>query len=131
MKRIFSGSLLLVLFCLVVMSFLYCSYVAKNDTDKKYEAIAGKYVFDMSSIGVQPQTIIFYVNDGKFMADAGDGDIREVQEVAGMEYEFIVPDSINGDWEIEFVKEENGIFNKCRAKNELQKLDIQGHKVKR
>ena len=132
MKIFLKRYILLLSLCLTV-GFLLAGSVSvaqeKSDADlkKKYAPILGEYEF---ALGGQADIIRFYIEENALWADSGDGRPATLVPVEGEVYSFTANDPISGEFEIKFLKDDQGEYTKCHIVNMSMGLEVEGTKIK-
>lgn len=120
------------IFVVVAVAFsLMTLPAAAQDLEKKYAPILGDYEFDMSESGMGVMVVQIYIENGSLWAwpkDMGDSP-GEMLPNEGKEFVFTIDNGDGSTWEIEFLKDESGKYNKCHAVNEMAGADMTGIKI--
>jgi len=114
----------------VIVFFVICSISPgqqnyDEELKKKYSPVLGEYVFDWSG---QTFFLNIYVKNNALWSDSGDGRPMAMNPEAKNTFEFTVEDSVNGTFEIKFLKDDQGKYSICHMVNSGIKLDIKGTK---
>ena len=102
------------------------------DLEKKYAAIIGDYEFDLTEMGMGVIVVSVFCDTDAIYAqpDVSDSPV-EMQPVEGKEFEFTVEDNGDGTYLLQFLKDENGKYTKCRVLNETMGMDVIGTKLEK
>ncbi len=104
----------------------------EGDAQNKYAAIVGDYEFDLVQIGQGIVVVNVYVEgDALWVWPETSSDAAELTAVEGETFKFYVDDDEEGRYELTFIKDEEGMYTKCRVVNESMGLDTTGTKVKK
>ena len=118
--------------CLTV-GFLLAGFFSiaqeRSDADliKEYAPILGEYEF---VFGGQASIIRFYIEENALWADSGDGRPATLVPVENEEFSFTASDPISGEFEIRFLKDDQGEYTKCRLASASMGLEAEGTKIK-
>ena len=132
MKSIQKSHISALMACLVVGLFLTCagSFAQERsdeDLKKEYAPILGEYMFES---GMGSFTLKFYIEGGALWADSGDGRPATMKPVDEEGFAFTAEDSINGLFQLKFLKDDQGEYSQCHVVNDNMGLDIKGTKIK-
>jgi len=120
--RISAVFLVPVLFVLSFVSF--ASGGQDVDLEKKYADILGSWEVDLNDAGMGMLTVEFYVEDGGLWALPEMGEAGQMIPVEGEEWKF----TIDSEWELEFIKDDNGKYHKCIVINEAGGINTTAQK---
>jgi hypothetical protein len=96
----------------------------------KYAAYCGEYQFDLTSYGAGLITAKVYVeNDALYMWADRSEPPDVLNPVENIDSKFSLDDPDEGHWDIEFLKDDQGKFTKCRLVNAGLGIDVVGGKV--
>ena len=114
-----------------VLSSISLAYQTDEELKKKYAPILGSYEFDMTDYGMGIMMVEVYVEYGSLWAFPETSDSAgEMIVVEGEELSFKIEDPNEGNYEIKFLKDDDGKYSKCHVKNELAGMDVIGTKIK-
>ena len=134
MLNIRTTSGLSVLICLILVVFLCGTVASAQDQDeplkKKYASLLGEFEFDISEFGGDVQVLTFYVDEGSLWIDSGDGDPATLKPVEGVEFEFTATASDGSEFEVKFVKDDEGKYTICEINIVSMGIVIVGTKIK-
>jgi len=118
----------LALILFILSSFSFSWVIQEVDLEKKYADIIGKWELELTDAGMGILPVEFYVENGEIWVIPADDPPLKVVLVQGEEWKFEVDD---GDtiWGLEFMKDENGKYHKCKVINEAQGIDTTGKKI--
>lgn len=123
-----------VLTCLILVVFLCGTVATAQDQDealkKKYASLLGEFEFDISEFGGDVQVLTFYVDEGSLWIDSGDGDPATLEPVEGVEFEFTATASDGSEFEVKFVKDDEGKYTICEINIVSMGIVIVGTKIK-
>jgi len=126
MKRIWGIFAAMVL----IAVFSFASGPQEKSAAQKFTAYCGEYNFDLTSYGAGLLTAKVYIeNDALYMwADRSEPpDI--LNPVKNSETKFFLDDPEEGHWDIEFLKDDQGKFTKCRIVNPGLGIDAVGERI--
>ena len=131
MKNLFINRFLCMSTCFIVCLFMVHSVsiaqgAADEDLKKKYAPILGKYEF-VTEGGTF--TLNFYIEGGALWTDSGDGRPATMEPLKDKPFEFKAEDSLNGIFEIKFLKNDEGEYTICHIANTDMGLDAKGNKI--
>ena len=127
-KRIFITLIGLILFFLISNSSTFAQEKSDEALNKKYAPIVGEYEFDLTSMGGEVQYVTFHVKEGEIWADSGDGDPAPMDPVEGAEFEFKAVGSDGQEFEIKFVKNDQGHYTICKIFIVMMDMEVEGIK---
>ena len=127
-NRIFITLAGLILFFILSGSITFAQAQSDEDLKKKYAPIIGEYEFDLTSMGGEVQYVTFHVIDGELWADSGDGDPATMEPVEGAEFEFKAVGSDGQEFEINFVKNDQGQYTICKIFIVMMDMEVEGIK---
>jgi hypothetical protein len=114
-----------------VLLITYPSSLAQDKTEeelkKKYAPILGEYEF---VAGGGSDIIRFYIEDGALWADSGDGRPVTLEPAEDETFSFTAQDPISGEFEIIFMKDDQGEYSICHIANAAMGLELEGIKIK-
>jgi hypothetical protein len=114
--------LVTVLFMLSFVSF--ASGGQDVDLEKKYADILGSWEVDLTDAGMGMLIVEFFAKDGRLWAQRELANPDPMIPVAGEEWKF----TVDSEWELEFIKDDNGKYHKCKVINEMAGIDTIGVK---
>ena len=126
MKRV--GSFLLAAALLAAFAFA----VAAQDRKPagKYAPFCGEYQFDLTAYGAGIITAKVYVENDLIYIWADKSDPPDVMSpVENVPTKFFLDDPDEGHWDIEFLKDEQGKFSRCRLINTGLGIDVVGDRI--
>jgi len=110
---------------LFVLSFVsFASGEQDVDLEKKYADILGSWEVDLSDAGMGTLAVEFFAKDGRLWAQRELANPDPMIPVVGEEWKF----TVDSEWELEFMKDENGKYHKCKVINESAGIDTIGVK---
>jgi len=96
---------------------------------KKHAVVVGDYEFDMADMGMGVMIINVYIEDDALWAwPETSNEPAKLDPVAGEAMKFTVEDPDEGTYNVWFLKDEKGNYNRCRVANEGQGMDVTGTK---
>jgi len=96
---------------------------------KKHAVVVGDYEFDMADMGMGVMIINVYIEDDALWAwPETSNEPAKLDPVAGEAMKFTVEDPDEGTYNVWFLKDEKGDYNRCRVTNEGQGMDVTGTK---
>jgi hypothetical protein len=108
-----------------VLSFVSFSLIGQEiDLEKKYADILGSWEVDLSDAGMGMLMVEFYIEDGALWALPEMGEAGQMIPVTGEEWKF----TIDSEWELEFIKDDNGKYHKCIVINEAGGINTTAQK---
>ena len=134
MTNIRNTSGLSVVACLILFAFLSGAMAFAQGQDealkKKYEPILGDFEFDLSEYGGDVQTLSFYFEEGSVWIDSGDGDPAAMEPVEDVEFGFKAVASDGSEFEVKFLKDDEGKYTICEINVVAMGVVITGKKIK-
>lgn len=113
--KLFIISAVFLVSVLFVLGFvLFASGEQNVDLEKKYADILGSWEVDLNDAGMGLLMVEFYIEDGALWALPEMDDAGLMIPVTGEEWKF----TIDSEWELEFIKDDNGKYHKCIVINE-------------
>ena len=118
---------------LVLVLFVLCSYsfaigMQEVDLEKKYADILGKWELDLIATGEGIIPIEFYAENGAIWVIPADDPPLKMVLIEGEEWKFEVDDG-DSIWRLEFEKDENGKYHKCKVTNEAAGISTTCKKI--
>ncbi len=120
---------------LLAAAFLAAFSFASGPQDKpaahKYEPYCGEYNIDLSSYGGGLVTAKVYIENDVLTIWADRSEPPDIlKPVENSETKFFLDDPEEGHWEIEFLKDDQGKFAKCRLINSGLGIDVVAERIK-
>ncbi|MCP4728331.1 MAG: hypothetical protein GY863_25060 [bacterium] len=120
----------LVLVLFVFSSISLAQEKQEVDLEKKYADIIGNWELDLSDLGMGIMVVEFYVESGSVWAlPEGEAEPGEMIPVDGEEWKFEIDDGSGAVWELEFVKNDEDKYHKCKCVNEMAGVDATATKI--
>jgi len=114
----------------LIAAFSFASGSQEKKAADKYAAFCGEYRFDLTSYGAGLITAEFYVKNDAFYIWADKSEPPDVMSpVENEPTKFFLDDPEEGHWDIEFLKDDQGKFTKCRLVNTGLGIDVIGEKI--
>jgi len=123
--------MILVILAVFVLGGIALANQTDEELKKKYAPILGNYEFDATEYGLGVLTIEVYVDYGSLWALPETSDSAgQMIAVEGEEMSFKIEDPDEGTYEIKFLKDDEGVYDKCHVVNELMGMNLVGKKLK-
>jgi hypothetical protein len=116
-----------VLVLFVLCSFSFAMEMQDVDLEKKYADIIGKWELDLTDAGMGILPVEFYVENGAIWVIPADDPPLKLVLIEGEEWKFEVDDG-DSIWRLEFIKDDNAKYHKCKVINEAEGIDTTGIK---
>jgi len=116
----------------LIVAFSFASGLQEKaiQTSDKYAPYCGEYRFDLTSYGGEVITAKVYVeNDALYMWADKSEPPDVLSPVENNQTKFFLDDPDEGHWDIEFIKDAQGKFSKCRLVNAGLSIDVIGEKI--
>ena len=114
----------------LIAAYSFASEPQVKKAADKYAAYCGEYSFDLSSYGAGLLTAKVYVENDAFYIWADKSEPPDVMNPVESEpTKFFLDDPEEGHWDIEFLKDDQGKFTKCRLVNTGLGIDVIGEKI--
>ena len=113
------------------LSGVALAYQTDEELKKKYASVLGAYEFDATVYGMGVFSVEVYVEYGSLWTfpDISDS-AAEMTAVEGEEFSFLIEDPNEGNYKIEFLKDDQGKYTRCHVVNEFAGMDLIGTKIK-
>jgi hypothetical protein len=110
-----------------------CSFASAAQDQKpaeKYAPYCGEYQFDLTAYGAAIITAKVYVENDLLYIWADKSEPPDVMTpVENAPTKFFLDDPDEGHWDIEFLKDDQGKFSKCRLVNTGLGVDVVGDRI--
>jgi hypothetical protein len=114
----------------LIAAFSFASGPQEKKAADKRAAYCGEYHFDLSSYGAGLITAKVYVESDALYIWADKSEPPDVlNPVENEPTKFFLDDPDEGHWDIEFLKDEQGKFTRCRLVNPGLGIDVIGEKM--
>lgn len=117
----------------VLVAALAFSSAAPSQARKpegKYDAICGEYSFDLSAYGIGTIQAKVYAESDDLYIWASTSDTPDLLSPAeGQPAKFFIDDPSEGRWDLEFLKDDAGKYDRLRIVNAVMGIDSTGQRI--
>ena len=114
----------------LIVAFSFAAEPQEKKAADKYAPYCGEYQFDLTSYGAGLIAAKVYVENDALYIWADRSEPPDVMNpVENVPTKFFLDDPDEGHWDIEFLKDDQGKFTKCRLINAGLGIDVVGEKT--